>query len=311
MAKRRVRGIEYVPYNVEKVFTADAKGMNEYFLENMIKNGTKCVYGCKEIEAGTQFEIELFPEFKKRQEVPGEGLKKDNSLAQKNLNSKNAKKYCIRLINENFFDGDIWATLTYTEENEPNSWEQAVKDVQNYIRRLKYQRNKRLLPAIKYLYIIEYDPDEEIRWHVHIVMDGLLDLDTVESTWKKGERNEVRRLSSDEYGFTGVATYITDKPRHKNQKRWNCSTNLKQFRVRKNHYKYKKKDVEEMAKNQNSIKEIMEKNYPDYIYTDCEVMYNEYNLLFYIYVKMRKKGVNRHAREDNTENHKRIRKGKK
>ena len=79
----------------------------------------KVIYALKEITAGDQFEIEIYPQFRSMDEVPPEGrtIKKDNNKAQKNLNDKNARKYVERLINENFSDRDIWMTLTYDDEH--------------------------------------------------------------------------------------------------------------------------------------------------------------------------------------------------
>lgn len=72
-------------------------------------HGKKVVYALKEIRAGDQFEVEIYPQFKKMDEVPPEGrsIKKDNDKAQRNLNDKNARKYVERLINENFTDRDF------------------------------------------------------------------------------------------------------------------------------------------------------------------------------------------------------------
>ena len=75
-------------------------------------------------------------------QIPEEGRKKDNSRAQKNLNDKNARKYVIRLINNNFTDRDIWMTLTYRPGEEPENMERAVKNMQNYIDRINYRRKR-------------------------------------------------------------------------------------------------------------------------------------------------------------------------
>lgn len=69
-------------------------------------------------------------------------------------------------------------------------------------------------------------------------MDGDLDMDTVEKVWKKGSRNEVRRLEKDENGLSGMANYIVkEKTRIKSEKRWNSSTNLMQPGIKVVHSK--------------------------------------------------------------------------
>ena len=182
--KRKKRGMQFIPYYYEAAYNKSIEFMHEWILENMFSHGRKMVYALKEITAGEQFEIEIYPQFRKMDDVPKEGQRivKDNSRAQKNLNDKNARKYVERLINQNFGDRDIWLTLTYDDEHLPpdGDIDAAIKNMQNYIRRVNYQRKKRGLPNAKYVYVTEYNEDAEIRWHHHIVMDGALDMDVVE-----------------------------------------------------------------------------------------------------------------------------------
>lgn len=185
----RKRGMQYIPYDYEAAYNKAMEDMHEWFIENLFQHRKKVIYALKEITAGDQFEIEIYPQFRSMDEVPPEGrtIKKDNNKAQKNLNDKNARKYVERLINENFSDRDIWMTLTYDDEHLPpdGDVDAAIKNVQKYIRRINYQRKKRGLPNAKYVYVTAYNPDAEIRWHHHIVMDGALDMETVESCWKQ------------------------------------------------------------------------------------------------------------------------------
>ena len=151
MARRK--GMQYIPYDYEAAYASSIELMHEWFVENMLnmhKHRKKVVYALKEITAGEQFEIEIYPQFKSMDDVPREGRRivKDNSKAQRNLNDKNARKYVERLINENFDNRDIWITLTYDNEHLPpdGDIDAAIKNVQNYIRRINYQRKKRGLP---------------------------------------------------------------------------------------------------------------------------------------------------------------------
>lgn len=190
----RKRGMQYIPYDYEAAYNKAMEDMHEWFIENLFQHRKKVIYALKEITAGDQFEIEIYPQFRSMDEVPPEGrtIKKDNNKAQKNLNDKNARKYVERLINENFSDRDIWMTLTYDDEHLPpdGDVDAAIKNVQKYIRRINYQRKKRGLPNAKYVYVTAYNPDAEIRWHHHIVMDGALDMETVESCWKQSTKDD-------------------------------------------------------------------------------------------------------------------------
>lgn len=305
-AGKKHRGQQFIPYDYEAAYTKAMDDMHEWFVEQMFQHRKKVVYALKEIRAGDQFEVEIYPQFRSMDEVPPEGrsIKKDNSKAQKNLNDKNARKYVERLINENFTDRDIWLTLTYDAEHLPpdGDIDAAIKNVQNYIKRVNYQRKKRGLPSAKYVYVTAYNPNEEIRWHHHIVMDGALDMETVEACWKQASRNEVRRLQKDENGLSGMANYIVEeKNRIKSEKRWNSSKGLRKPKIRVVHSKrpaaggsYKKigSYVDGMVKNQNTIPEILKQWYPDMDFTDSTVYYNDFNCMFYIHARLRKRRIN-------------------
>lgn len=304
MARRK--GMQYIQYDYEAAYASSIELMHEWFVENMLnmhKHRKKVVYALKEITAGEQFEIEIYPQFKSMDDVPREGRRivKDNSKAQRNLNDKNARKYVERLINENFDNRDIWITLTYDNEHLPpdGDIDAAIKNVQNYIRRINYQRKKRGLPNAKYVYVTAYNPDAEIRWHHHVVMDGALDMETVEACWQQSSRNEVRHLQKDENGLSGIANYIVEeKNRIRSEKRWNSSQGLRDPRIRVVHSKrpasgggYKKigSFVDGMVKDRDSIPEVLAKWYPDMDFTHAEVYYNEFNCMFYIHARMRKR----------------------
>lgn len=303
-AGKRKRGVQYIPYDYEAAYNKSLEDMHEWFVEQMFKNRKKVIYALKEIRAGEQFEVEIYPQFRSMDDVPPEGrsIKKDNSKAQKNLNDKNARKYVERLINQNFTDRDIWMTLTYDDDHLPpdGDIDAAIKNVQNYIRRVNYQRKKRGLDNCKYVYVTEYCPDEEIRWHHHIVMDGKMDMDTVESCWKQSSRNEIRRLEKDKNGLSGMANYIVkQKDRIKSEKRWNSSQNLSQPKIKVVHskrptaaggnYKQIGSYVDKMVKDRDSIPEQLARWYPDFDFTDSEVYYNDFNCMFYIHARMRRK----------------------
>ena len=250
------------------------------------------VYATKEIRAGEQLEIEIYPEFKRgeRKYIPPEARKRTNK-AQRNLNARNSQKQCERMINQNFSDHDIWATLTYAPENAPHDMAEAQKNMKNYLRRLNRIRNKRGLANAKYIYVTECSASG--RWHHHFVTGGDIDLDTVERTWKLGRRNQVRRLSKNEYGLSGMSRYLS-KPATKNKtakghKMWTASLGLTKPRTRVNH-KFKHRDVLAMVRNAGEIAARMLKQYSaqGYIFTASTVKYNDFNGRFYIAARLRR-----------------------
>lgn len=286
---------KYIPYDYESAYTESIENMNEWFTMQLAKNRKKTVYALKEIKAGEQIELEIYPQFQSMDDIPANGRRIiKNNTAQRNLNDKNARKHIERLINTNFSDNDIWITLTYDNTHLPVDMESAIKNVQRYIRRINYKRKKKGLPNAKYIYVTEYNPTAKIRWHHHIVMDGLLAMDTVEQCWKQSSRNEVRRLRKDENGLTGIAKYITkDNVRSKSERRWNSSQGLRNPDVRIVHskktdgvYKPISKFVPEFVENKNSIQQIVNNWYPDMKYLDADIYYNTWNCMFYIHITL-------------------------
>lgn len=310
--KRRKKCV-YIQYDYEAAYQKQLQDMDEENEKRMLQEGkVKNIYATKEIRSGEQLEVEIYPEFKKGQqaEIPDEGKIAKRKQAQKNLNDKNSRKMCERVINENFTDGDIWATFTYTEENVPSSMKEAQRDMTNLIKRINYWRKKLGLLNAKYVYVTECS--DRGRWHHHIVMDGGLDMDTVEKLWKKGRRNQVRRLQRDEDGLVGMAKYITKsraagkkkQESGKYQKAWKSSKGLKKPKEKVNHYKTKQKDVNAIVSGKLKVEDHLKKWYPEYEYSESEVKYNKFNGKYYIYGRMRmKKG---RKKDDAGENNKKI-----
>ena len=56
------KGTRYILYDYEAAIDKSVEDMNEVFMEYMLKTKYRCVYTCKEIRAGNQLEIEIYPE---------------------------------------------------------------------------------------------------------------------------------------------------------------------------------------------------------------------------------------------------------
>ena len=305
--KKKKKGMKYIPYDYEAAYSQSIEFMHEWLIEQMALHRKKVTYALKEITAGEQFEIEIYPQFRSMKEIPKEGRRvvRDNSKAQKNLNDKNARKYVERKINQNFGDKDIWMTLTYDDGHLPpdGDMDAANRDMVNYIKRINYQRKKMGLPNARWIYVTEYSRTAEIRWHHHIVIDGDLDMDILEKCWKNGRRNEVRRLEKDDNGLSGLANYIVkQKDRLKSEKRWHCSKNLQEPGIRvvhtkqpekgKGSYKPIGKYVDGMVRDQDTIRKVLAGWYPEFDFTNAGVYYNDFNYMFYIHARMRRRAEN-------------------
>lgn len=300
MARGKRKKEKYIAYDYEAAYTAQFEKINEIFAETILANRRKMVYALKEIKAGNQLEIEIYPQFTRVTDLPmGMMPKPKNKKAQRNLNDKNARKYVERLINENFNENDIWATFTYDNEHLPpdGDIDRAMVNMQNWIKKVNRKRKKKGLKNARYIYVTEYSPYDEIRWHHHIIIDGDLPMDELEAMWTHGRRNQVRRLSKDENGLSGMANYIVkEKDRLKHEKRWNSSKGLKKPKEKTVHSKKDKggkyKRIEyyagKMVADWESVREYMEMWYPQYTFTRSEIRYNEFNCQFYIATRMRK-----------------------
>lgn len=281
---------KYIEYEYANVYDQELENNSEVLEEHIIKSGGKKVYATKEIYSGEQLEVEIYPEFTRKEasEEKYTKFKRKNNRAQNNLNDKNARKEFLRLANHNFKNGDFWITLTYDNEHYPEDMDRALKNMHNFIISINRKRKRKGLDNAKYMYVTEWkEGSNGIRCHHHLLMDSDLDMDTVESSWKKGRRNQIRKISKDEYGLAGMANYLTKKPAGK--KRWCRSSNLEKPPIRKNHYKFKKNKVKKMVRDISTVQSEMENQYPNYIFTDVTVYTNEFNNGFYIYARLRKK----------------------
>lgn len=278
---------KYVNYDVENTFIDSLSIANEEQIKRLLDKGfIKSIYATKTIKAGNQFEIEIYPEFTRKQ-AKQLNLKKKLNVAQKNLNDRNSRKRLARLINANFIKGDLWITLTYDNEHLPNSYKEALKNMNNYIRRLNGRRKKLGLGNAKYIFITEYSKEENIRCHHHLIMDSGLSMDIVESVWKCGKRNNVRKVDPDENGLTGLANYLSKDP--KGKKRWCSSKNLKKPKESKSYSNFKASHVKKMVRNRALVESMVSKKYKNMVYISDDIRYNEYNGQFYIYVRMRER----------------------
>lgn len=182
----------------------------------------------KRYTTGDYLEIEVFNLAPHRKPFARASRVKESSPAQKKLNEKRAKRYFRRLCNLNFRKGDIALTLTCDDDHYPESREELIKWVKNYIRRLKrlWEKSGGKKGCFKYVYVISNHAGDgsgsKARPHVHTIISGM-DRDAVEEKWDKGYAN-ADRLQFDENGIGGLAKYMTDQAR--SERSWSSSTNL-------------------------------------------------------------------------------------
>lgn len=276
----------------------------------------------KSIKHGPMMDVECYPvwDTMTAMKAKREAKKEAHRRAQDRLNRENAKKRLIRLVNANFGEGDLIVCLEYQLDKQPADDEQARRDVANYLKRVKYQRDKRGLPAMKYIYITEVTTSARfgVRFHHHVIMSGGIGRDEAEALWlkKHGGRCNTKRAQPNEKHLAGFACYLTQDKRErtmekdgKNQQEkamrrgWNPSKNLtdpekaattadKKISIRK------AQRIAETVEDFGNAKEIFEKLWPKYELVELKVKRSRWTAGVYIAAQLREKDGGDHGRKE-------------
>ena len=190
---QRKKKTGFVPYDYESAFEHSCEMLAADEVARLLRDRKKCVHATKEIRAGNQLEVEIYPEFTK---LPATIPRKKNTAAQKDLNDRNSQKECVRTINENFGPRDLWCTFTYRRGCEPLDYDEALNNMRNYIRRIQRRRKRMGLPPTRYVGVIEWQEDEEkgIRCHHHVFFDGAMPQRTAETGLRRKRLERCRLL---------------------------------------------------------------------------------------------------------------------
>lgn len=247
------------------------------------------LYRTKRIVSGDYIEYEGYPVWQSQREASRAKKANPTEAAQRAQNEKDSRKKLVRLLNTNFTEADLSITLSYAGE-EPGSLEQARKDMQNYLRRVKRWREKQGLPELKYVYIIEYlsADGRKKRVHHHVVMSGM-DRDKAEELWGMGRANS-HRLQPDDYGYEGLGRYVvkTKGKRPENEKAWTGSRNLKKPRVTVSDRRLTRKAIEQGITDENELRERIQRQEPGYIVNDISIKTSDYVPGAYVSVRLRR-----------------------
>ena len=148
-------------------------------------------------------------------------------LEMQQINEKNAEERLRQLINTNFSYKDIHLVLTYRRDCRPDP-EQAKKDLEKFIRRLRSYFRKRE-EELRYISATEY---KNKAIHHHLIIPAM-DVRDLPDLWTHGQPRPT--LLDDTGQYDKLAAYLikeTSKtfrdPATVMKKRWNSSKNLKQ-----------------------------------------------------------------------------------
>lgn len=104
-------------------------------------------------------EVDIYPYTDNQDNVHKRGKrskkKKVSAPKQKNLNNKNSRRKFIQISKANFRENDLHITATYKNKYIPNTKEEADKITSNYLRRIRYRREREGLEPLKYIIVTE------------------------------------------------------------------------------------------------------------------------------------------------------------
>lgn len=132
--------------------------------------------------------------------------------AREKLNARTSFQKLERLLAANFDTGDLWVTLTYTDEKLPYNRSRGMQRVQRFVSNLRKERGNRG-EDLRYIYVTEGDyPGGRIHHHMVANSTGA-DLEEIRRVWNQGDV-EIERLTFDAANtYESLAVYLTKEPR--------------------------------------------------------------------------------------------------
>lgn len=199
----------------------------------------QCKYKEKLVYAGDMIFGVVYGTFRKAGKRRGKF--KETSDVQAALNERHAREYLTWLIHANFDRHDMAVSLTYDDGCYPETEERFEKDIRNYIARVKRLYKK---AGAEFKYIIIKAFGESGRCHLHIIMSGGVDRDTVEAAWEYGRTN-ADRLQFNVCGVIDLSQYLGNQ-RKAGKRRWSGSKNLIKPAEKVNEHRYSKRELKEI-----------------------------------------------------------------
>ena len=241
------------------------------------------------MEAGNRCKDECLPEETNRRIVD---IISDVNLAY----SERARRYLEALVETNFRKDDLLISLSYSEENMPDGIGEAKRKFHNFIRRLNRKRKAMGMPNAKYIVVTEINAKGKA--HHHVIMDAMVDRDTVEKIWGQGRANTKRIQPDTKKHLLPVINYIAKafketKGKPERMRRWDSSKdNLKKPWVSINDnprmMSHKKmKLMQDLPEDSECMKKIIELDNPHYELIDVEKEYHEEMGEWHFFCRMR------------------------
>lgn len=236
-------------------------------------------------KCGDYLEANIYPVYSKG--ITRAKKRKATPDCQQKLNEKNAERKLIRLANANFTERDLKVELTYSPEHNPETDDEANRQLRNFLRRVKRYRDSHGLSPLKYIAVTERGKKKG-RYHHHLIMSGEMSLFDLVQLWGLGIVG-TDMLQFNENGLADLVTYMMKQPRNAvNEKRYTRSRNLVEPEPRQRDGRLIKREVVELAKDTENVR-AFEKLYEGYFFAGAQVVHNDINGGIYIYARYYRK----------------------
>lgn len=248
-------------------------------------------YCTKTERAGDTLVLTVYPILGRSDRAKAEAARKAMSRErQTRYNRERARRRLALLMDANFGKNDLHVTLTY--RGTPPDYEQARKDVRNYLRAVKRMREKAGLPEMKYIYVIEEEggDGEKRRIHVHLMMTGGISREALEEKWGRGYANCDRLQPEEGTGLLELARYFTKQGMEKHRRAWSASKNLRQPRTTVSRTRMSNARVRRLCQEMpGNAAEIMGQLYPAYKLGAVEPYVSDWIPGVYLRIRLRRR----------------------
>lgn len=250
------------------------------------------IYREKSYDCGNYKEVYIYPCYTTGRRTGGRKKKaRPTQEGQRRINAKNRENNLIRLLNANFTAEDLSLDLTYAPEHNPTEDEEARRDLQNFLRRLKRLRGRRGLSELKYIAVTEKG-SRKGRFHHHLVISGGIGIAELAKLWGRGFI-KVSPLQFNETGLIGKGKYMVKQNLY--FKSFNASKNLIHPQPHTRDGRLSARKVEELWRDTDNRAEY-EGLYEGYIVAEADAYLSDRDGGYYMLIRLYRD--ERHKREN-------------
>lgn len=242
----------------------------------------RCIYREKTYKCGDYKEVYIYPCYAETAK-PGKRKPKakPTAEAQRKLNKRISENNLIRLLNANFTAHDLAFDLTYKAGKNPETDEQAKKDLQNFLRRVKRYRKTHGLPDLKYIAVTERGRKKR-RVHHHLVINCGVSINKLAELWGLGYTT-AQPLQFDETGLIAKGKYMVKQSLY--FRSFNASRNLTHPQPTTRDGRLSQRRVRELCMDIGD-RQAFEGLYEGYTFAEASSFYNEVNGGYYLAIRL-------------------------